>query len=238
MVDYFRPRSSSASPPHGLPGSPFYSPKPPSPLDFLSSLRAVDALLGLIFVCFLAQMLIPGFTEMFYFDPGHLQWWMPITSVFLHGGFLHLLLNCYALWMFGPILEQRLGRTGFLLLFLAGGLAGSAFYEGAILLGISPAVPALGASGAIYAVLGAIAVLAPRLMVALFGVIPLSMRQAALLWVALELLGTFNPYSGVASTAHLGGLALGFAWGWLESRRPPGAGSFPGGVPYHFIPRR
>ncbi len=222
MVDYYRPRNPSNTAFHPPAGSPFYPrPPSPSPLDFLSHLRAVDALLVFIFICFVLQMLIPNFTETFYLDPLHLMWWMPITSIFLHGGFLHLFLNCYALWMFGPLLEQHIGRTRFLMLFFLGGLAGSAFYELAILMHISPAVPALGASGAIYAVLGAVAVLFPRLTVALFGIIPLSMRQAALLWVAFEVFGTFDPSSGIASTAHLGGLALGFVWGWMETLRPP-----------------
>ncbi len=153
------------------------------------------------------------------FDPAHLQWWMFITSIFLHASLIHIFFNSYALWMFGPLLEKRLGFNKFMLLFFAGGIAGSIGYYLSILVGIAPAYPALGASGAIYAVLGAIAMLYPQMKVLLFYLIPLSMQQVAILWVILETAGTFNTASGIASAAHLGGLALGFVWGWWEVKR-------------------
>ncbi len=238
MVDYYyrpgapalrnpsaipRAASSGSRPPSWRPGP---RPSGPPPFSFLPGISAVNALLAAIAAFFVLQQILPGFTETFYFDPGNLQWWMPASSIFLHASLLHIALNAYALWMFGPLLEQRMGRMRFLALFFLGGIAGSALYELTILSGIAPAMPALGASGAIYAVLGAMAVLMPRLVVLLLGIIPLSMRQAALLWVGLELAGTFDPASGIASAAHLGGLFLGFAWGWLEARSP----GLPGGA--------
>ena len=201
--------------------SPLLPAAPPSPLSFLSTLRAVDALLIAIVLAYLAQIVLPNFTETFWFDPSHLTWWSPITSIFLHGGLLHIFLNAYALWMFGPLLERRLGRGQFLLLFFLGGLAGSAGYELVVVLGLSAPIPALGASGAIYAVMGAIAMIYPEMVVLLFGLIPLSMRWAAVLWVVLESIGTFGmDTTGIASAAHLGGMALGFVWGWLEAKKP------------------
>ena len=184
------------------------TPKPP--------ISAVNLLLAAIFIAFVIQQAVPGFTEAFYFDPNNLMPWMFVTSIFLHASIIHILFNAYALWMFGPILERRLGFYKFMALFFAGGIAGSIGYYAAILVGITPAYPALGASGAIYAVLGATAVLIPELVVLLFFVIPLTMSQAAILWVVLEVAGTFNTSSGIASAAHLGGLALGFAWGKWE----------------------
>jgi len=220
MVEFIPRRSySSAS---NIPVSPLlaYSSARQPPLSFLSSLRAVDALLITIVLAFLAQAVLPNFTEVFWFNPQHLQWWMPISSIFLHGGLMHLFLNCYALFAFGPILEHRIGRARFLALFFLGGLAGSLGYELVVLAGLSAPIPALGASGAIYAVMGAMAVLYPNIVVLLFGIIPLSMRWAAVLWVVLESIGTFGmSSSGIASAAHLGGLFLGFAWGKWEAER-------------------
>lgn len=177
---------------------------------------AVQILLAVIFVMYIAQNVYPSITTTFMFDPQHLQPWMFVTSIFLHASLIHILFNAYALWMFGPILEKRLGFYKFMALFFLGGIAGSLGYYATILAHITPAYPALGASGAIYAVLGATAMLIPELVVLLFGIVPLTMRQAALLWVVLEVLGTFNTSSGIASAAHLGGLVLGFAWGKWE----------------------
>src|SRR5438876_1215978 len=78
------------------------------------------------------------------------QYWRLITAAFLHYGPFHLLLNMLALWWFGSLLEQRIGSGRFLLLYLVSGLAGSA---GALLW--SPLVPTVGASGAIFGILGA-----------------------------------------------------------------------------------
>jgi membrane associated rhomboid family serine protease len=80
------------------------------------------------------------------------QEWRMITAVFLHGGILHLLMNAYALWIFGPVVERELGRARFLFIFLTTGLFASAasyaFADAPIQVGV-------GASGAIFGVVGA-----------------------------------------------------------------------------------
>jgi membrane associated rhomboid family serine protease len=78
------------------------------------------------------------------------QYWRLITAAFLHYGPFHLLMNMLALWWFGSLLEQRIGAGKFLLLYLVSGLAGSA---GALI--ASPLDPTVGASGAIFGILGA-----------------------------------------------------------------------------------
>ena len=181
-----------------------------------SRFKAVQLLLAAIFIVFVLQQFDPSVTTTLMFDPNNLQPWMFVTSIFLHANIIHIFFNAYALWMFGPILERRIGFYKFMALFFAGGIAGSIGYYATILAGITPSLPAIGASGAIYAVLGATAVLIPELMVLLFFVIPLTMAQAAILWVVLEVAGTFDTSSGIASAAHLGGLFLGFAWGKWE----------------------
>lgn len=82
------------------------------------------------------------------------DWWRLITSAFLHASILHIAFNMLALWWFGAPVEHYLGRARFILLYLVAGLAGSA---GALLQ--SPGTPILGASGAIFGILGAMLIL-------------------------------------------------------------------------------
>ena len=78
--------------------------------------------------------------------------WRLLTAVFLHGGIFHLLMNAYALWIFGPVVERELGRVRFLLIFLTTGLfASAASYAFAT----DPVQVSVGASGAIFGVVGA-----------------------------------------------------------------------------------
>jgi membrane associated rhomboid family serine protease len=80
----------------------------------------------------------------------HGDWWRLVTATFLHGGLLHIALNMWVLWAVGPAVEGALGKTRFLLLYFASGLAGSA---GALVL--DPTKPVVGASGAIFGLFGA-----------------------------------------------------------------------------------
>jgi membrane associated rhomboid family serine protease len=80
----------------------------------------------------------------------HGEWWRLVTSMFLHYGPFHLLLNMLALYWFGSLLEQRIGSGRFFLLYLVSGLAGAA---GALI--AAPTTPTVGASGAIFGILGA-----------------------------------------------------------------------------------
>ncbi|MEM4255363.1 MAG: rhomboid family intramembrane serine protease [Candidatus Norongarragalinales archaeon] len=170
-------------------------------------------LLVLLITVFVLQLAIPGFTELFWFNPASVstQPWGFFTSIFLHGGLMHLFFNGFALLMFGPFLETRIGSRKFLELFLAAGVIGSFSYYAFVALGVIPSLPALGASGAIYGILGALAVLMPNMTVFVMFV-PMPMRYAAVFWVLIEFLGTFNPASGIASAAHLGGLLVGVAY--------------------------
>jgi membrane associated rhomboid family serine protease len=154
------------------------------------------------------------------------------TSLFLHGGWLHLLGNMLYLWIFGNNIEDRLGRAGFLLFYLAGGVAAVAAQ-----VAIDPAseVPMIGASGAIAAALGAYLVLFPRsriLSLVFLGFFYQLIEIPALLvlgfWFVLQLidgvasLGT-SVEGGVAFFAHIGGFVLGMAVGaLLRLRGGPG----------------
>jgi membrane associated rhomboid family serine protease len=123
------------------------------------------------------------------------DWWRLFTAMFLHYGPIHLGLNMLALWWFGAAVEQVLGRGRYLLLYLVSGLAGSA---GALLL--SPESLTVGASGAIFGILGAAFVL-ERQRTYVFG-------GGALGIIVLNLAFTlFIP--GISIGGHLGGLAGG-----------------------------
>ena len=174
----------------------------------------------LVFIAFvfLLQLAIPGFTELFYFNPQSPNIWMFVSSIFLHGSFVHIFFNGFALLMFGPYLENIIGSKRFLQLFFISGVIGNILYFATVLLGIIPAMPALGASGAIYGILGMLAVIAPQLIVFTFYV-PMPIRVAAVVWIFLEFAGSFNASSGIGSAAHLGGLLFGIIYGMSYKKR-------------------
>jgi membrane associated rhomboid family serine protease len=132
------------------------------------------------------------------------DWWRLITAAFLHYGPLHLAFNMLALWWFGAAVEETIGRGRYLALYLVSGLAGSA---GALLL--DPTTPTVGASGAIFGVLGAAFVLERQRTYVLGG--------GALTVIALNLVFTFT-ISSISIGGHLGGLAGG-ALGMLALSR-------------------
>lgn len=181
------------------------------------------SLLVVIGAAFLLQLVIPAFTDMFIFDPllAFSEPWRFVTSMFLHGGIYHIFFNAYALFMFGSILETQMGRRDYLLIYFGAGLLGGFLYYLTYAIGMIPPIPALGASGAIYGILGATAIMLPDMRI-FFWFFPMRMREAAILWVVIEFLGTFNIASGIASAAHLGGLIFGLAYAWHLNRGPPG----------------
>ncbi len=170
-------------------------------------------LLGIIVLTFIVQLTYHQFTSIFIFAPtlAFSEPWRFVTSIFLHGGFIHLFFNGYALLLFGSILEKRINQKRFLILFFASGIIGSLIYLLTIYIGIAPSIPALGASGAIYGILGAVAIFTPNLLI-YFWFFPMRMKHAVILWVVIEFIGTFNVNSGIASAAHLSGLLFGLAY--------------------------
>jgi membrane associated rhomboid family serine protease len=123
----------------------------------------------------------------------HGEWWRLFTSMFLHASFFHLAVNMYSLYFVGTIMEQVIGRWRFLLLYLASGLAGSA---GALVW--SPLQPTVGASGAIFGVLGGLLILERRRHIATGG-------QVAGI-IVLNLVITFAFSSSISVGGHVGGL--------------------------------
>ena len=177
-------------------------------------------LLAVIGIVFVLQLMIPGLTELFVFVPAlaFTQPWRFLTSMFLHAGIMHIFFNAYALFLFGTILESRISSRDYLIIFFAAGFLGGFLYYLTYVIGLIPSIAALGASGAIYGILGAVAVFLPNLRIFVW-FIPMRMREAAILWLAIEFLGTFDISSGIASAAHLGGLLFGLGYGWYLKKK-------------------
>jgi membrane associated rhomboid family serine protease len=156
-----------------------------------------------------------------------------VTSMFLHGGWLHLIGNMLYLWIFGNNIEDRIGPFRFILFYLVGGLAAALSQ---VLIAPQSDVPVIGASGAIAAVLGAYVVLYPRariLSLVFVGFFYQLLEVPALivlgLWFILQLidglasLGVENSAGGVALSEHIGGFVAGIAMGFVirSTARPP-----------------
>ncbi|NCN98704.1 DUF1751 domain-containing protein [Candidatus Pacearchaeota archaeon CG10_big_fil_rev_8_21_14_0_10_35_219] len=161
-------------------------------------------LTGIIVLVFLLQM-IPGFTELFLLDSSKiLEIWRFVTSIFLHGDIAHLLYNMFALLLFGSILEKLIGEKKFLVVFFVSGILAN-------LVSINFYSTSLGASGAIFGVIGALIFIRPLLPVWAFGV-PMPIFVAGVLWAAGDVIGIFVP-SGIANIAHLSGMLFGLIMG-------------------------
>ncbi len=123
------------------------------------------------------------------------EWWRLITSTFLHGGLVHIALNMVGLYWLGTIIEQALGTTRFLLVYFVSGLAGSA-----AALWMDPLSPTVGASGAIFGLIGALLILEYMATGSLMG--------QAMVLILVNLAITFS-LPGISVGGHLGGLAGG-----------------------------
>lgn len=150
-------------------------------------------------------------------DAETINWLTPITSMFLHGSWSHVLGNALFLWVFGNNIEDSMGRGRFIVFYLLCGLAAAASQ-----VAIDPAspIPMVGASGAISGVMGAYLVLYPRvsvnmlfIFIIIFKVIPLPAWLVLVYWFALQILSAASQFSGVESgvavLAHIGGFVAG-----------------------------
>jgi membrane associated rhomboid family serine protease len=194
-------------------------------------LSATVVLVALNIVAFLFQysllpkLIEPGYLALSLEGLQHGFFWQLLTYQFMHGGIMHLLLNCWALFIFGRGVEWAVGKTRFLTLYFSGGVIGGLLQVMASFLwpnyfgGAS-----VGASAGIFGVVAAFAMLFPdeQLIMLLFFVIPIKMRAKSLLWFELVLttLGISFPNSRlelllglhVAHFAHLGGILTGLAF--------------------------
>ena len=139
-----------------------------------------------------------------------------VTSMFLHGGPMHLIGNMLFLWVFGDNLEDQMGHTGFLAFYLMSGLLAAAAQ---FVTDPTSTIPMVGASGAIAGVMGGYLLLFPRarvdiliILIIIFRIIPVPAYIVLGAWFGLQLLqGSMTPtdMGGVAYWAHAGGFAAG-----------------------------
>lgn len=187
----------------------------------------------LIAACTVVHLLSQTFPDLtdvrwyrFVYRPAVMDWVSPLTAVFLHGGWIHLVGNMLYLWVFGPALERVLGRLGFLMLFAGTGMLGN-LVHGAIVVNYAPESVwngVVGASGAISGLLGLFLMRFPYANVRIAwwaflplqgvnkaGVAELASVVGVLLWVLMQVVMALvkGPASGTAYGAHLGGLATG-----------------------------
>ena len=181
-------------------------------------LSALWFLIGVNVILFLLTSLEPDLIERLGLQPASFtsEPWTILTSLFIHANFGHILGNMITLYFFGTYLSMLVGERYFLITYFIGGLLGNAFllvYELYAPWG-DPYVIGVGASGAIFAVGGALAVLRPMARVYLFFIIPLP------LWVGV--IGGFFIMSlipNVSWQAHMGGLVFGLIAGYFFRKR-------------------
>jgi len=139
-------------------------------------------------------------------DTGLFKPYQLVTHMFAHGGFLHILFNMYALWLFGAALERLWGPKRFLIFYLVCGLA-----AGVTEMFLVPMGFAIGASGAVMGLLGAFAYTFPNIEFFILPIpFPIKAKYLAIIYAAIDLFGQFSGFGGnVAHFAHLGGLAMG-----------------------------
>lgn len=136
--------------------------------------------------------------------------WTLFTSIFLHADLMHVAYNMLALVIFGLILESIIGSRKFLYVFIISGLvasiAAALYYDASI-----------GASGAIFGVMGCLAALRPRMHVWAMGV-PVPMVVAAAVWLSIDIIGVLSP-TNIANMAHIAGLFAGIVIGMFLRKK-------------------
>lgn len=168
-------------------------------------------LTGILILIYLVQLLFNNFTGLFVLNQqSFLQPWRFLTSIFLHGSFTHLIYNCFALALFGSILEKLIGKRKFLIVFFVTGILAN-------LIAVNFYDSALGASGAIFGIIGALIIIRPLLPIWAFG-LPMPIFVAGIIWVVGDVIGIFIP-SGVGNIAHLSGIFFGLILGFLFRKR-------------------
>lgn len=137
--------------------------------------------------------------------------WTPLTYMFTHGGFTHILFNSIFLIFVGPAVEQQMGEWEFLAFYLISGvLAGVASVFAYLLTGYSG--PIVGASGALYAVMLAFATYNPRARFLIFYIIPMQAPYAIALFAAIDIFSHIRGADGIAHLTHLSGLVFGYLY--------------------------
>ena len=190
--------------------------------------RATYAILGAIGAVFLLEFLTLWLTDIprFYYiwtiytENAWWDWiyrpWSPITATFAHNpqGIFHIFFNALALFFFGPMIEQVVGRVRFIAVVVLTGALSSIAQASIDHLWDPPGGPALGVSGAVMALIGIAIMINPRAKIfMLFVPVPIPLWVAGILFALLDVFGAISGGSGIGNFAHLSGLAIGLLYG-------------------------
>ncbi|MEN8126521.1 MAG: rhomboid family intramembrane serine protease [Planctomycetota bacterium] len=191
----------------------------------------VKWLLIINFAIYMVANLVPAIGEPLY-DYGSvfpktfanaIQPWRIITYQFLHGGVFHLVFNLMVLYFMGPFVERSFGSRAFLKFYLICGAAGGIVYTLLARFGILEIGSMVGASGAIYGVMAAVAIMYPRMRILLWGIIPMTMFWLVILVIVMSFLNIAAGTNAGGEAAHLTGLAMGFLYmkykPWITQHR-------------------
>ncbi|MCP4582702.1 MAG: rhomboid family intramembrane serine protease [candidate division Zixibacteria bacterium] len=136
--------------------------------------------------------------------------WQPVTYLFLHGGFWHIAMNMFILWMFGSDLERTWGSKEFLKYYLICGIGAGLFN---VVLQPNSLIPIIGASGAIYGILIGFAILFPNRLIYIYFLFPVKAKYLVMFLVGvaffMSMVGTGD---NIAHIVHLGGALIGFLY--------------------------
>ena len=175
-------------------------------------------------IVFVATMLNEPFMmstfALFYPALPYFRWWQIVTHMFMHGGFWHIFFNMYTLYMFGSVVEEIIGSRKFLIYYFVCGLGAAGLHLGVEAIQVhffaASLPPVVGASGAIYGLLIAFAMLFPESRLTLiFPPVTMKARTMVIVFAAIELFtGITGIADGIAHFAHLGGMLF----GWLLIR--------------------
>ncbi len=178
----------------------------------------VGRLIAANVVVYVLQQTMPWITPEFLLVPAQIleRPWMLVTYMFLHANLFHIGFNMFALWIFGPRVEARIGGPNFLAMYLVSGVGG------ALLSFAPPQAPTLGASGAIMGVMVAYAMYWPHERFLIWGVIPVQVWILVAIYVVMDVSGAVGVGgAGVAHFAHLGGLISGYLYLKVMQFRSP-----------------
>ncbi len=155
-----------------------------------------------------------------------LKLWQLFTYMFLHGSFIHIFFNLFALWMFGGELEQRWGRKIFIQYYLFSGIGAGIFImlmNFYIFNHYGSSYPTIGASGAIYGILLAYGMTWPNREVLLYFIIPIKMKYLVIAFGIIEFISTISSAMGaggaISHIGHVGGLISGFLFIIYKNRK-------------------
>lgn len=188
-------------------------------------LSAVKVLIIINIVVFILVHIFPNFPwfALFGLVPSFVfsrfMFWQLFTHLFLHAGLWHLVINMLMLWMFGSIIEDIWGRNKFLFYYFLTGIGAGIC---SIIFAFNSLSAVVGASGAIFGLLVAYAVMFPESIILLFFIFPMKMKHAVIILAAINLLGALSTAgSGIAYIAHLSGGVFGYLYlknGWIKMK--------------------